>query len=61
MLVSLCGLDLPVIYGKAYRIPTGLSTNKNSVTVKFQTDWPHLTPRVFALRIMTLTSGGQLS
>jgi hypothetical protein len=28
---------------------------------KLQANWPHVTPRVFALSTMTLTSGGQLS
>ncbi len=58
---NLKNFDLPVIYGKAYQIPRGLQTTKNSVTIKFQTEWPHVTPRVFALRTMTRTSDPQPS
>jgi hypothetical protein len=53
--------DLPVIYGKLYRLPTEVSINKLAVTVKFQAAWPHVTPRIFALKTMTLASGAQLS
>ena len=53
--------DLPVIYGKIYPIPIDLTAQKSSVTVKFQADWPHATPRIFSLRTMALTSASRLS
>ena len=51
---DLKNFDLPVIYGKTYRIPLELTANRSSVTVKFQSNWPYVTPRIFALRTMRL-------
>jgi hypothetical protein len=59
--VNLKDFDLPVVYGKIYRIPTDLTANKSSVTVKFQTDWPYVTPRIFALCTMPLMPDSRLS
>jgi DUF1680 family protein len=53
---GLKNFNLPVIYGKIYRIPIDLTANKSSVTVKFQTSWPHVTARIFTIQTMTLTS-----
>jgi hypothetical protein len=58
---NLKDFDLPIIYGKIYRIPAELTANGDSVTVKFQTDWPYVTARIFALRTMPLAPGSQLS
>jgi uncharacterized protein len=58
---GLKNFDLPVIYGKIYPIPIDLTGGKTSVTVKFQANWPHVTPRVFALKTMTLKSGRRLA
>jgi hypothetical protein len=58
---NLKDFDLPVIYGKVYRIPGELTANKDSLTVKFQANWPYVSPRIFALRILPLAPDGQLA
>jgi DUF1680 family protein len=52
--------DLPVIYGKLYRIPTELSHDKGSVTVKFQAAWPLATARIFGVKAMAWSRGSAL-
>lgn len=58
---NLNNFDLPVIYGRAYRIPSAFVAGKTYCTVKFQAGWPSATPRIFAIRTMTQASLSQLS